>query len=79
MVYSSVRRKHFSTAKSNIIPIENLSIFKAEKERNRKGDTWYIQRKESSLGLYCSNNTQMKKYKTVSQNISRIYKYKKAL
>jgi len=27
MVYGFVKRKHFSTAKSNIIPIENFSIF----------------------------------------------------
>lgn len=47
MVYSFVRRKHFSTAKSNIIPIENFRHFnlKAEKRRSRKEDTLYIQRK----------------------------------
>jgi hypothetical protein len=49
MVYSFVRRKHFSTAKSNIILIENLSIFisisKQRKGKIEKKDTFYIQRK----------------------------------
>lgn len=65
MVYSSVRRKHVGTAKSNVFFYRKLEHFhfKVEKERNRKGDAWHIQRKGNSLGLYCSNNTQMKKYK----------------
>lgn len=37
--------------------------FTAEKGRKGNGDTWYIRRRESPLGLYCSDNTQMKKYK----------------
>lgn len=49
MVYSFVRRKHFSTAKSNIIPIENFSISvfisKQVKGKIGKKDTLYIQRK----------------------------------
>lgn len=49
MVYGFVKRKHFSTAKSNIIPIENFSIFilisKQVKGERGKKDTLYIQRK----------------------------------
>lgn len=37
MVYSSVRREHFSTAKSNIIPIENVSIFISQQRRGGRG------------------------------------------
>lgn len=49
MVYSFVRRKHFSTAKSNITPIENFGIFifisKQMKGEIGKKDTLYIRRK----------------------------------
>jgi hypothetical protein len=37
MVYSSVRRKHFSTAKSNIVPLENVSIFISKQRRRGLG------------------------------------------
>lgn len=52
---SSRKREHFH--------------FKAKEERTRKGDTWYIQRKGNSLGSYCSNNTQMKKYKMLHRTL----------
>lgn len=37
MVYSFVRKKHFSTTKPNIIPIENFSIFISKQEKGEIG------------------------------------------
>lgn len=84
MVYSFVKRKQFSTAISNNSYRKLcIFIFISKQVKGEGGKRHFIHSKkggnENSLVLYCSDNTQMKKIPNISQNIFRIYKYKKAL